>query len=219
LKLRTYFTLHPGIRVLSFLLYATILAVQPHLSALFALPVLFLCAYFCPIAATWRALKRLRWLFLSLAVFGLILPLEGYSIAGLSHSMLFTLERIAVLILIVVVAHWLVSHTPPAELIAALDWLLRPLTFLGLPVTRFTVRLSLTLETIQHAQTLYTPHRADTETSRFQYWQRRLSQLFQHSIERAESAPLVILEIPTLPPPSWSQWLLPALIVLSVFLI
>jgi hypothetical protein len=213
------FSLHPGIRLLAFLLYATALALHtPLLLYGSAVPILILCARACDATAAWLSVKRLRWLFLSLLLFGLVLPLEGHSAEGLRHSMIFTLERIAVLILIVLSAHWLVSKTPLPELVAALDWLLHPLARLGVPVERFTLRLSLTLETVKQAHSLYLSTPPSPHQSRLKRWQVRLRQLFQDSLAQAEAAPLVTLEIKTLNAPPWQQWSLPlALVVVMMF--
>jgi hypothetical protein len=87
---------HTGIRFICFILYSALLAAMPRLFALFAPFVLLLCWQQCSLTAAWQMLTRLRWLFLSLLLVGVLFPLYGYTWAGLLHSLAFAAERIAV---------------------------------------------------------------------------------------------------------------------------
>lgn len=150
-------SLHPVAKVLTVLLIS--LALAFHLKATLG-PVLLLTAVMLIFGLRgWRALarsvRRMRWLLLSILILhayftpgNLMWPLLGGfspSVTGLETG----LERAAMLLIMVAWAVWLMQAIPPLEMAAALAWLLSPLRLVGLPVERFSRRLSLTLQAVE----------------------------------------------------------------------
>jgi hypothetical protein len=206
-------TQHAGMRFICFMIYSGLLASMPKLVVIFAPLMLLLCWYQCSLPGAWMMLKRLRWLFLSLLLVSLLFPLHGYAWPGVLYSLAFAAERIIVLVLLVLAAHWLVSHSSLSELVAGLDWLLHPLARWG--ANRFSLRLSLTLETVKQATRIYQDLAPlPATTPRLYVWPGRLKQLFKRVLEAAEQAELVTLEIPQLGKPGWRDWLSPLGILL-----
>lgn len=196
--------LHPGIRVLCFLIVATALSLHSSLLYLFAPPLLALLP-----RTTWRGawplVRGLRWFFVSLLLLSLLLPSAETNWQGV----LFAVERIAVLVVIVLLAHGVLNQSSSEELVAALDWLFSPLTRLGVPLTRFSVRLSLVLATVQKVQVIYELPQVAPNTPPWQVWRTRLRSWFALALAQAEQAELVPMTLPELPAPARWQWLLP----------
>lgn len=170
-----------------------------------------------------KILRRLRWLFLSILVVyvfftpGRLLWPElssGPTYEGLAQGGL----RVAVLILLVLAVNWVIDTTEQNRLLAGILWCLRPLSILGVSPERLAVRISLTLEAVQALRGDYREQprllpdhsrqaRRDVITATA--WR-----LFTAARQRAETAPLVEIELPdTSAPPLW-QWLIPLLLSL-----
>ncbi|MCP4699049.1 MAG: hypothetical protein GY862_19685 [Gammaproteobacteria bacterium] len=177
-------------------------------------------------------LKRLRWFFFSLLLLGICFP-PGE--AGPAAGLLFGLERIGILTAIVLAAHLLMNTTSTPMLTAALVWLLAPFIKLGFPGERLAIRLTLVLDTVREAQEFReqasvnsTRHpgdkqpqnrslvsRACMQLKNIKFFERlqeigdRVARMFLQALQRGETAPLRILEIPLLTRPSVWQWSYP----------
>lgn len=128
------FTLHPHIRLVSFLIFAAFVAV----------------------GKPWPLLRRMRWLFLSLLIICLwftpgqpLLPTFSSTptLEGIEEG----LQRIVALVLLALAASLLLQTTPRAPLLAALGWI-------GIKTERLAVRIALTLEAVTQAQHLLSEH-------------------------------------------------------------
>jgi len=169
--------------------------------------------------------RRLRWLLLSiLVIYGwfspgptIELPLPEFlwpTRAGLEDGA----ARLASLVLILLAAGLLLTKTPREQMIAAIYWLLRPLSALHLSPQRFAVRLSLTLDYVEQQEGLWRRPAGEPGESagRFNRIARHLAGLLPRLFEQAErpSAPDPV-NIELLPAPPLLQWAWPLLLVAS----
>ncbi len=161
-------------------------------------------------------LKRLRWLFLSLFILNLWFHSPELTWLPTMAGLLLALERVAVLIIIVLAAHLLITTTKTQDIIAALQWWLRPLNKIGFSTERLAVRLALVLDTVTAVQKLYTNTPTITTKNPIKIISARVAGLFTQVLTHAETTPLATLEIPKLnSPPLW-QWGYPLLILLLI---
>ncbi len=202
--------MHPVIRIACFILLIIGLTHSNLIVWSLSLPLLFLL-YRTDNSFTsiLPLLKRLRWLFLSIFILHLWFSAPEFAWFPSWQSGLQASERVGALIFIVLAAQLLLRTTTRAEIIAALQWWLKPLNQLGLATERLAVRLALVLETVETVQTLYQTQQVVIQNSR--YSMRIISQhaaeLFNQVARQAEQTPLQTLDIPDiLSPPLW-QWL------------
>lgn len=99
-----------------------------------------------------RLFRRSRWLLLTvLILFGWLTP--GTPVAGIpgasEEGLLLAAENLARLSIALAIVAMLLTALIPAELVAGLRTLLRPLGLLGLSRDRLAVRLALTLEEVE----------------------------------------------------------------------
>jgi energy-coupling factor transport system permease protein len=104
------------------------------------------------LAGLGRALRRIRWLLLSIVVIYLWIAPEhsgrgGWAMPSLSDLEL-ALRRAGVLVVLVAAVEWLRQTTPAAQTAAAIAQILGPLSRAGLDVDRFAARVALTLEAV-----------------------------------------------------------------------
>ena len=214
---------HPVIRIASFVVLTAFLALGAPLSILIGAAVITLLYVRFDGGAwekAWRMLRRMRWLFLSIAVIYLWLTPGAPLIPGADSyaQWLPTVDglwqgglRIIALALMVAAASLLLHVTAREQMLAALRWLLAPLGMLGVPHERFAVRAALTLEAVTQVQgqvrgaLAVVPATASPVT--------RIGALagvmFGIVIQEAEQASCTAIEIPALrPPPLW-QWGIP----------
>ncbi len=192
---------HPLIRVLLFLLCAVLLPVNGAVGL--AVGALLLVLFWGMArrpwdAGAWRALRRIRWLLLSLVVVygwftpGRYLIPDWGEFSPTWEGMLLGGERAALLVLLALGAHLLLSATPRESLVSALA-LLAPRD------SRFPLRLVLTLEAVGTAS-----ERLQQAVTRGQgdRWQRLGGLLAQ-----ADTLPPPRVAPPApLAWPAWRQW-------------
>lgn len=205
----------PQIRIASFILLTIGLTTTHHTHIWAILPMLYLLYRYTTLTAIWPLLKRLRWLFLSLFILHLGFS-PGEATDPHSNVLFFALERTLALIIIVLLAHILVITTPIHDMIAALQWWLAPLQWLGLSSDRLLVRIALILDTVNQVHDLYdeqpltvtVPHNVIDRylLTPIQRLSDRVAHLFVQVLARAESVPLQTLEIPSSQSPPWWQW-------------
>jgi len=218
--------IHPAIRIICFVVLTASLSLGHALNIAIAAAILgffywHLHAQAWP--ATWRLLRRMRWFFLSIAIIYLWLtpgqPLfpEPSQFAawmptaeGLTQGVL----RVAALILMVAAASLLLQSTPRDQILAAIRWLLTPLGILGFPHERFAVRVTLTLAVVSQMQNKVRDVLAVTPSSA-KPWSRIgevAATLFAVTLQEADQAPCVPIEVPNKRPPPPIQWVLPVLL-------
>ena len=160
-----YISMHPVIRIISFIVLTAYLAqgdAANILVAIMILTFLFIKLDGQSWRTAWHLLRRMRWLFLSIAVVYLWLTPGESLIPGMTSfaEWLPTVEglwqgglRIMSLALMVAAASLLMSVTSRDEVLGALHWMMAPLGLLRFPHERFAVRAALSLEAVTQVQT------------------------------------------------------------------
>lgn len=209
---------HPTVRVILFLILAAFLASGDPGAA--AAAALLLAAAYGTLRPTapgrlLMILARLRFLWLSLAVLyfwftpgAALWPALG-SASPTAEGLALGLLRIATLVLMTAAAHLLVQTATRAELIVAVEGLLRPFAALGLDRERFALRLLLVLETVPRLAESRGEAPAPARRS-VAGLVARLEQQLLDSLQRAEREPPARITIPAQRAPSPAQWLWPA---------
>ena len=226
-------TAHPVLRLLSVLFISLSLALGwahslPWVALLTGLLLVFA-------ELDWRTLLRagyrLRWLLLSLLLLHAYFtpgPLMWPSLQGFSPSiegLRSGAGQAAALLLMVIWARWMQQGLSPDMQAQALLRLLRPLAWLGVPVTRFACRLSLTLHGVDVVSERLCVLRNALPVDRptggvwagLKLRADLLSGLFAEMEKLTLQAPLHPQAVAVLPP--WRGWDWFALMVLSVLLI
>ena len=211
--------MHPAIRIVNCLLLIMMLASGIPLAFFISLGVtLLLLAWryrqdsLPDITAAWR----LRWLFASILVLYILFPpiAEVGWLAALAAAFLEAGLRIGALIAIVMLVQTLFAMTERQHVIAGLLWLLKPLTVIGIPVERFTLRLMLVMEVVPQAQALLKQQDRNENVAdgRIARAGKRLTSAYARVIEAAEREPHDMIDVPVLPPPLLHEWLSPFLL-------
>lgn len=209
--------MHPAIRILDCLILIAMLA-SGRLVAI-GLAGLVIVLPLLQAARTghypdFRAVYRLRWLFLSIAVLYLLFPpvtvtgWYGHITAGLPEAML----RILALVGIVVLVQTLFVLTDRSQVLAGLLWLLKPLKMAGVSVERFALRLLLALEVLPRVQVLLQSTASVSGGSRLTHAADRLAESFRLVHAEIHRSPAVTMEVPQLAAPSLAQWSTPLLL-------
>lgn len=147
--------LHPAARIVLLLFLCVASASADHAQLLFTLVMLslgFALGQRELLIKTLKVFYRLKWLFIS------ILLLYLFVGSGAFHWRLSALEpgllRVLSLMLLIAAVNLLVQSASPGEFIAALLWLMSPLSRLGVPTQRVAIRMALTLEMVSKLQAL-----------------------------------------------------------------
>lgn len=225
--------LHPLTCILSFLLFSISLALSPlsasTLGAGFLLLALgYLAAGTGHLAAAWHRIRRLRWFFLSIALFyfwatpgiglfsvqGEQVPWWMPTLSGIQAGC----YRALVLVAIMMAATLVLGYLDRGQLVSTVARLLAPLGWLGFPHERFSVRVSLTLDALTSVQLLAEAELAkrDRGESPLMQMGRVSARVFHGVILHSNTAPCRAVELhPLTPMPVW-QWVLP-LAVFALF--
>lgn len=207
------FCVHPVIRLSGFLALCVLLARAAWVQVFTAAVLLGLFYHLAeiPLRAGLAALKRLRWLLISLILIHLAftpgVPLfSGLfsvpTLQGLEDGLL----RTALLVLLMLAAHLLMQSTARGALLAALLWFSAPLARLGFARERLALRVMLTLQAVAEVQNLVRAAAPDQYSTRLARIAQRASLLWENVLQRAESAPCVTLDIPACGAPPLRQW-------------
>lgn len=147
--------LHPAMRLLALVvLGACLFRYQlPALAAVLAVLVAAIARGGRPaLAGLGRALRRIRWLLLSIVVIYLWVAPEHSAAGGRAlpswTELDLALRRAGVLVVLVAAVELLRQSTPPARTAAAIAQVLTPLAWAGVDVQRFATRLALTLDAV-----------------------------------------------------------------------
>ncbi|MBI1194701.1 MAG: hypothetical protein GC138_02475 [Gammaproteobacteria bacterium] len=218
--------IHPLTCILSFLLFSTSLALNPlsfsTLGAGFLLLAFgYLLAGVGHLSAAWHRIRRLRWFFLSIALFyfwatpgiglfsvqGEDVPWWMPTLSGIQAGC----YRALVLVAIMMGANLVLGYLDRGQIVSAISRLLRPLGWLGFPHERFSVRVSLTLDALTSVQLLADHELANRDRGAHPLMQmgRVSARVFHDVMLHSNTAPCRAVEIhPLAPMPVW-QWGLP----------
>lgn len=218
-------TLHPVVRVASLIVAATAIALGDGYvlaSGLVLLLLLYFALGFRHLVAAWPMIRRLRWFFLSIVVlYGLLGPGgEGQfhvSWAGVSVG----LQRVAALAAIAAAVSLLLQTTARDELFKAIYLLAAVLPFGATVRGRLALRITLTLEALDHIRSAWDRRRsaaagADLKVTlrrRLQQWSAAAGDMLRYAMAEADAAEprqMTLTEVTR--PPLW-QWLVPAALV------
>ena len=155
--------MHAVIRLVVVVVFATALAWASPLDLLLSTVVLGVSWIGWGAGAwegTWRMMRRLRWFWLSIVIFyGWFTPGTPLLEGGVPAAWWPTQEgltqggiRLTALLLTVLAVQLMIATTPRSALVAALLYLARPFSYVGLDTTRFAARVALTLHAVPTAQ-------------------------------------------------------------------
>jgi hypothetical protein len=173
------------------------------------------------VAAAWRMMKRMRWIFLSIVVFYFWFT-PGHEFATSESPWLPTVEgvqqgllRILALASLILAVNLLLQTTSREALLGALLWALRPLRRVGLQHERFAVRMTLALNAVPRVQAMIPRPavRPGTLRERAAALGTGVGALFARVVDDAERQPLDSIELAPLARLSWTQWWMPALLI------
>ena len=164
------------------------------------------------LAMIWRALRRIRWLLLSLAVIYLLVAPEP-KVSGTFlpdwPDVELALRRAGVLVLLVAAVELMRQTTPAPHIAAALSVLLSPLAALGLNTTRVSRRIALTLDAVPRTAEVVAEAagRAGIRGRDFGGWARAAADLVRDIEDRARGS-IHPAELPAQPRPTLLDWLM-----------
>ena len=170
-----------------------------------------------------RALRRIRWLLLSLAVIYLVIAPEPAP--GGAHGFLPTwadlglaTRRAGVLVLLVAAVELMRQTTPPDEIAASIALLLRPLRWMGIDTARFSRRVALTLDAVpKTAEAVASAAgRAGIRGRNLAGWSEAAAVLIR-DIETGATRTTVSARLPALPRPVLAEWLTMVALLTAIF--
>lgn len=220
--------IHPAIRIAGFLVLAAFLSFGSLNILLIAaawLVVLYLIAGAAHLAPALKMLRRMRWLFLSLAIIyfwftpgePLLFSAASWAptLEGLQEGMI----RIASLVVIVLAVNLLLQTTPRDQLFGAIHWLAGPLCLIGIPRDRLALRMTLVLDTVPKVQALVAqPSAVDVSlTGKVTRIGDTMSNLYQQALRHAEGEDCHAIEIATHGRPPLLQWLYPLSLAVALW--
>ncbi|MEK7322984.1 MAG: hypothetical protein AABZ84_07890 [Pseudomonadota bacterium] len=223
--------MHPVIRIASFTVFTLSLAAGGKGQVL-AAAVLLAVAYARVGTAgwppAWRLLRRMRWLWLSLAVVYLwmtpgtpILPASPALAAWLPtvEGLVLGGVRLAALVGMAMAASLVLHLTPRDDVLAALYWLTAPLRVIDGVRERLAVRIALSLAAVEQVQVQLREVLAEPRMPASP-WVRIggvAAALFDRVTAAAEAAPCATLSLPDHPGPPKMQWAWPLLVGMSMW--
>lgn len=172
------------------------------------------------IGQIWRALKKIRWLLLSLVIVYLVFAPEPSASGGPLpgwNDLEQALRRAGVLILLVSAVD-LMRQTTTAPLIAsALSALLSPLSWVGMDTERFSRRLALTLDAVPRTAEAVSAAagRAGIRGRDLGGWADAAAELIRE-IERGDTHTSDIAALPPNPKPAVTDWIVLAAVLAMI---
>ncbi len=175
------------------------------------------------LAQAFRALRRIRWLLLSLAVIYLFVapepdPTARWGILPGWSDVELALRRAGVLVLLVCTVELIRQTTPAPELAAAVALCLSPLAWLGVDTERFSRRVALTLEAVPRTAdaVAQAAGRAGIKGRDLSGWSVAAAELVRE-IETGATHTPPQADLPGLPRPKAAEWLALAVVLAGLF--
>jgi energy-coupling factor transporter transmembrane protein EcfT len=162
------------------------------------------------IAQLWRAVRRIRWLLLSLVVVYIAFAPEPTPTGRLVPAWAETeqaLRRAGVLVLLVMAVDLMRQTTPPPCIAAALAALLSPLSWFGVSTGRFSRRVALTLDAVPRTADAVSAAagRAGIRGRDLRGWAVAAAELIRE-IERGDTHTSETAALPRNPRPTLADW-------------
>jgi hypothetical protein len=206
---------HPAVRLLALIALGVCLfrLSLPALAAVLALLVgaVGLSGGRDGLAALSRALRRIRWLLLSILIIYLLVAPEPAADGALPSltDLALALRRVGVLVVLVTAVELLRQTTPASRTAAALVQILGPLAWAGVDTERFARRVALTLEAVPAtAETVgRAAGRVTIKKGQLRGWAEAAAALIR-DIETGTGGPAEAAGLPVLGPPRPVDWLL-----------
>ena len=169
------------------------------------------------IAQLWRAVRRIRWLLLSLIVVYVVFAPEPTPTGRLLPAWAETeqaLRRAGILVLLVMAVDLMRQTTPPACIAAALAALLSPLSWFGVATERFSRRVALTLDAVPRTADAVSAAaaRAGIRGHDLRGWAVAAAELIRE-IERGDTHTSETATLPRNPTPTLTDWALLAVVL------
>ena len=212
--------MHPVIRVISFILFAILIAratlIQMGVAFVFLSGLLFIkpgLSFRQPLRMLWK----LKWLLLSILIVYLLSHAE---IARHEPWLAIqpALKQVMYIFLVLIAVSSLIATTSRDELIEAIIWLARPVRFLGVSPQRLAIRIALIMEYVpQLQQQLSQPQLLPQANSKLQLLANRLYAAFDLVVQAAEHHPCQQITLRSTGAPTSLQWLWVCLLVLMMY--
>ncbi len=211
--------MHPGIRIVCFLVVMAFLARAdfPLITfLLFVFPLLAFRQFFSVAKRTWQFVIRLRWFWLSIVLlYGLMTPGDVlFSLASgvyiTTNGLIAGVQRSLGLLVVLIYFSWLISTVDEHGLLAAVFWLLGPLRYIGISVDKLGLRISLTLRAATQLQQ-QSEKTAKQQSGLKKKWlalPERLSTMFNQVLRTAKNESVEDIDI-EYTQPGLLQWLYP----------
>jgi len=219
--------IHPVIRIFTFLVFAGLISMVDLTGLILAgtaLAVLYLLIgpeYFRP---AWMMITRMRWFFLSITIiyfwftpgqplFFHLLPFSPDWLPTRQGVETGTL-RVGSLVLIIMAVNLLLRTSSQDQLFAAIHWMARPLTWLGVSPDILAVRMVLVMESLADVQKMVRHMMTSIKgkAHSLRHIGHFSSDIFSRVTVQAEETPCRTIELVGCNAPPVYQWLYPLLL-------
>jgi hypothetical protein len=168
-----------------------------------------------------KALKRIRWLLLSIVIIYLWVapePDSGGGILPAATDIVLAVKRAGILAVLVTAVELLRQTTPAEYTASAIAGLISPLKSVGIDTTRFATRMALTLEAVPATSDLVIKAAGKTTIKKRSLtgWAEAAARLIQ-DIEARGNRSSSVAQLPELGAPNALDWLILVVVALATF--
>lgn len=147
--------MHPLIKILCFILVLLLISMVNNTMLVFMMLFFFIMLYSLKVQTFLHAVRRMRWLFLSIFIIyafatpGELIPNFPVHFAPTFEGLQLGLVQIEKLLIALAALSLLLTSSPREQMMLGLYMLLSPFNLIGLNVERFAARLMLTLDYVE----------------------------------------------------------------------
>ena len=168
-----------------------------------------------------KALRRIRWLLLSIVIIYLWVAPQPGSSGGLipaTGDIVLALKKAGILAVLVAAVELLRQTTPARYTASAIAMLISPLRGLGIDTTRFATRMALTLEAVPATSELVIKAAGKTTIKKRNLtgWAEAAARLIR-DIETSDDQGSPDVQLPALGIPKVSDWLILFAVAMAIF--
>jgi energy-coupling factor transport system permease protein len=168
-----------------------------------------------------KALRRIRWLLLSIVIIYLWVAPQPDSAGGLipaTGDIVLALKRAGILAVLVTAVELLRQTTPAGYTAAAVALLISPLRIVGIDTTRFATRMALTLEAVPATSEVVIKAAGETTIKKLSLtgWAEAAARLIQDIETRGDDSTSTV-RLPALATPTALDWLILLAVALATF--